>query len=140
MGHIHVIFGRSHTLASAAIRLFTWSRWSHCGIIYRDMVIEATAKHGVTMTPLAQFKERYSEYSIAQLPVDDASAAISRALDQLGKPYDWSGVFGIVLRTDWDGSDKWFCSELIAHASQMFRKERVNRISPEYIWAISKNI
>lgn len=138
MEKITLIFGRSNTLASAAIRLFTWSRWSHVGIVHGDMVIEATARHGVTLTPLLQFRQRYSAWAMADMPVEDRMEAINLALLQVGKPYDWSGIFGIFLRTGWSKPDRWFCSELVAYVSQLFRKDRISRIRPEHIWSLSK--
>lgn len=35
---------------------------------------------------------------------------------QLGKPYDWLGIIGLVLHKDIEDRQSWFCSELIAEA------------------------
>lgn len=131
-----IIYGRNSMPLSWLIRLFTWSRWSHCGIVYGDDVIEATAKHGVIVTPIAEFKRRYKTWAIAEMPSGDDWLLLAR--NEVGKPYDWSAIFGLALRTGWDSDGKWFCSELIAHCSGIFREDRVGRITPEDLWRISK--
>lgn len=135
-----VIFGRNHLPFSWLIRVFTWSRWSHCGVVVAGdtHVVEATAKHGVIITPIEEFKERYTDWQIAELPCDDVRLAHQRLKSQLGKKYDFGAIFGILLRTGWNIEDKWFCSELTAYAANTFREDRVGRITPEDIWSNSK--
>lgn len=133
-----VIFGRNNLPFSWLIRAFTWSRWSHCGILDGDKVIEATALHGVVVTPLHEFIARYNRYSIADMLVSDDSEAINRALSQVGKRYDFSAIFGILLRSGWNSDSAWFCSELVAHAADTYRADRISRITPEMIWSNTK--
>lgn len=137
MKTVNVIYGRNNLPFSWLIRAFTWSRWSHCGIVDGDNVIEATAKHGVKVTPIAEFKRRYRSFAIAELPCREQDP-ISVARQQIGKKYDWSAVFSLVLRTGWNSDDKWFCSELIAHCIGLFRSDRTGRVTPEELWKISK--
>lgn len=138
MKTVKVIYGRNNLPFSWAIRLFTWSRWSHCGIIDGTgvNVIEATARRGVIVTPLAEFKRRYKKWSVAELPTINDAQSLAR--QEIGKPYDWSAIFGLALRTGWDKPDAWFCSELIAHCVGLFRADRTGRITPEDLWKISK--
>lgn len=133
-----VIFGRNNLPFSWLIRAFTWSRWSHCGILDGDMVIEATATHGVVVTPLHEFIKRYNRYSIADMLVADEGQALRRAYAQVGKCYDFSAIFGILFRSGWNNDDAWFCSELVAHAADTYRADRVSRITPETIWSNTK--
>lgn len=132
-----VIFGRNNLPFSWIIRLFTWSRWSHCGIIIGTHVIEATAKEGVVMTPIPEFKRRYKTWAIHEVPVASGVDYEKLAYLELGKSYDWLAVFSIATRRDWDSSSKWFCSELIAHCSGIFRKDRISRITPEDIYKVA---
>lgn len=72
-----------------------------------------------------------------QVPQDVADVAAARS--QIGKPYDWPGVLGIGFRRNWQESDAWFCSELVAWAfgvsgSPLFRTEHW-RITPQTIYA-----
>lgn len=135
---VPVIFSRNGSLFSALIRLFTWSRWSHCGIIHGDKVIEATFWHGVVATPLHEFQRRYKTWSIQSMPTPDSTSAIKLAMAELGKPYDKTAIISLVLRRRWQQADSWFCSELLAHASGMYRRERLSRVTPEHIWMICK--
>lgn len=139
MQTIPVIFARTWKPFSLIIRLFTWSRWSHCGIIDGDNVIEATAAHGVVVTPLREFKIRYPQYRIAKIPVRNKRLAYQYARAEIGKHYDWLAIFSLVLRRDWETPDRWFCSELVAHCCRTYRRESISRITPECLWRNSSD-
>ncbi len=47
---IQVIFGRNNLPFSWLIRIVTWSRWSHCGIVINDKVFEARVFKGVKIS------------------------------------------------------------------------------------------
>jgi len=55
---------------------------------------------------------------------------------QVGKPYDFGGVWGFMDRDDKDHNpDKWFCSELVFAACRaadvsIFRRVAAHRVSP----------
>lgn len=136
---IKVIFGRNHLPFSWLIRIFTWSRWSHCGIVVGNMVFEATATKGVVITPIDDFIKRYNDHAFADVVVIDSVAdAYDRLAVEVGKPYDFSAVFGILFRTGWDDNSKWFCSELVAKVVGTYRTDSLSRITPEMIWGNSK--
>lgn len=53
------LFARSDNPISLLIRLATWSRWHHCGILMEDnTVIHATTKKGVVRESFADFQKR----------------------------------------------------------------------------------
>ena len=79
---IKVIFGKNHLPFSWLIRIFTWSRWSHCGIVVGDMVFEATATKGVVVTPLTNFIERYNNHAFADVVVRDS---VANAYDRMAR-------------------------------------------------------
>lgn len=113
---VRLVFTRSATLGSAALRAFLWSPWSHVAIVNRDQIIEATVPGGVRTRSLADLLAASSEYAFIDIPCPDPAAVIAAAVSQLGKPYDWRGVIGIGARRRWQDPDAWFCSELIAWA------------------------
>ena len=84
-----IILGRSNTIGSFAIRLFTWSKWSHCGgILDNDgspqTVIEASASEGgVVENSLSYFKKRYPDHIIIEIP--SYNGWEDRLRDRLGK-------------------------------------------------------
>lgn len=134
MRAVPVIFSRSRSLGSLLLRGFLWSRWSHCGIVDGDRVVEAVSGRGVIVTPLVEFKARASDWEILDVPTDQPDAVLRAAYRQIGKPYDWAGVMGFAFRRCWQDDDSWFCSELIAWAfakagANLFRTD-VWRITP----------
>lgn len=140
MNKLTIIFGRNHLPFSWLIRVFTWSSWSHCGVVVADgkYVIEATATKGVVMTPINDFIKRYNDHQFATIHCDNTNTAYDRLANQIGKKYDFSAVFGILFRTGWNQSSKWFCSELVAYAANTYRRDRTGRITPEDIWSNSQ--
>ena len=55
---------------------------------------------------------------VVDYSVPNAAAGIAWARSQVGKEYDWRGVFGIALAPDrnWQDESDWFCFELAAAA------------------------
>jgi uncharacterized protein YycO len=130
-----IIFGRNKRPVSLFIRLATWSRYSHVGIILEDgRVLESTFSKGVHTTSLTEFTNRYSKVEEAYI-----EGTPHKALKQLGKKYDWRGVLGILFRRkSWNDPAAWWCSELIAICVPFFRNTRLGRITPEHIFMVSK--
>lgn len=121
------------------IRAGSWSKWSHVAIIDGDDVIEAIALHGVVTTPLATRQAEDRSWQVVTLPCADPQAVIAAARSQIGKPYDYTGVLGIGLHRDWQESDAWFCSELVAWSfeqggSPLFRAGASKRVTPQDVW------
>lgn len=138
MPTIKIIFGRNNLPFSWLIRIVTWSRWSHCGMIVGDEVIEARAFKGVVVTPLQEFIDRYNTHEIALLPVKDSvEEAMARAKSCIGMKYDYFAALGVLFRTGWNSTDKKDCSEFLATICRMFREDKVSRIAPEDIYRIS---
>lgn len=142
MKTIRVIFRRNHTLGSILLRVAMWSKWAHCGVIYQDTVIEASALYGgVVQTPYDEFIKNSSKYEIVDFIVKDAVAdrVISNMLSQLGKKYDWSGILGIAFRKrNWHDKEKWSCAEFVAWAFEKAGRALVRgdswRVNPQQIY------
>lgn len=132
-----VILSTNDNIHSWAIRLFTWSKWSHAGVIVNNKVIEATAKHGVVETSLHDFKMRYKRYKIIDVPHQGDYQ--TRLYKQLGKKYDWGAIFRFVLRGDWHKPDKWFCYELAAYGSGILNPNYIDRVTATHLLMISNH-
>ena len=130
---MEVIFCRNKLPASLLIRLFTWSKWSHCGVIDGDYVIHATAGKGVIREPLSDVKSRY-EWEIRYMNGD-----ATKARELIGCGYDWGGVFGHWFGA-WDNMSKWFCSELVAYCSTTFDSSFKSRIVPQVCYMASHQL
>lgn len=88
-------------------------QWSHvAGILASgEHVVEATALHGVTHTPLEDVIRRSSEWAIVDREVQDKEAGDRWALSTVGGNYDWLGAVGTPWGRSWQSPDRWFCSE-----------------------------
>ncbi len=112
--HIRILYSRIRSPFSLAVRAASWwGPWSHCAVIDGVIVIEALGRRGrVVETPLHEAIERASACEIVEVGCWDPDAALAFARSTVGKPYDWSGLFGFALRErDWQRPDRWYCSE-----------------------------
>lgn len=135
-----IILGRKWSISSLAIRLFTWSNWSHVAAILEDgnTIIESTAKEGVRLSTLSQFKKEYPDYLVVDLPATKGWE--NRLRKHLYKPYDWAAIFDFVFRTEWQSPSKWVCSELIAAECGYINSRFTRRITPQHLLMFSKEL
>ena len=134
---LRLIFSNSPLPLSLAIRAATWSEWSHVGIIIDDnRVVDATyTHHGVKVRTIDSFIKSSHEWTIVEVDVGDAAAIIRAALTQVDRPYDVTGLFGILFRNyRWNEDDSWFCSELVAYAMW---KGGTPIVGPSYNWRVT---
>jgi uncharacterized protein YycO len=140
---VKVIYCRSRNLGSWMLRTALWSKWSHCAIVTPEKtVIEAAAFHGVREVPFDGFIAQHSACGVRVVSVPDARAALRFARAQIGKPYDWQGVFGLALRDDaWQDDSAWFCSELVeavlAHGGRQRFVNDAQRVTPQHSWMVA---
>lgn len=138
-----VIFAtRKKYIPALLLRIITLSKFSHMAVLLDDnTVIEATAFKGVVRRPYQNFTKHYDHIIIQEVPLPDEEAAIKFLIAQVGKPYDWTAILGIVFRNGkWTDPDSWFCSELVEAAIKTGGldrfKEDVSRIIPQYCWVL----
>ncbi|RTL37167.1 MAG: hypothetical protein EKK53_21595 [Burkholderiales bacterium] len=137
-----LLFCRQNSISSWLIRFFTWSPWSHVAIVENDeYVIDSTFLHGgVKRRPLLEAVQRYSRMELLEVDLANEEAAMEFVRSQIGKPYDWTAIFGFVFRRDWAEPDSWFCNELaeaafVAGGRRRFRED-IARITPRDSWAV----
>lgn len=141
MEFIQVVFGSNYKIGSLAIKFFTWSRYSHVGVLMPcGKILESTLGKGVTLTSVEDFKSRYGKIEFTNVPCMNAEIAYSIGYAQVNKKYDIKAIISIVARTNFHDDEKWFCSELVAAMVGLYRERRVNRITPEDIFKISRTI
>ena len=142
MDHVKLLFCTSQKIGAVAIRAVTWSKYSHVALLDGDEVIEATWP-AVRVAPLAEVIAKHSRHILVDMPCQDAVAVLAAARSQVGKPYDLTALFGLLVRRDWQEPDRWFCSELVAWAFEqggapLFRPEALYRVTPQHLWMIAK--
>lgn len=140
---MRIIFAtRRKYIPAMLLRILTISKFSHMAVLLDDnTVIEAAAFKGVVRGSFENFTKIYDRVIIQDLPLPNEEAAINFLLEQIGKPYDWTAIFGIVFRNGkWTDLDSWFCSELVeaaVKAGGLDRfKEDISRIIPQYCWVL----
>lgn len=132
---------KPYSLGSCLIRLFTFSKFSHVAIKISDLlVIDSTLTTGVRSISVETFTKQYPNYIEIDITVPNEYAAKDFLLTQIGKPYDWTALIGMVLQRTWHAHDSWFCSELLEAAAKAGGKPRfrddVYRITPQQSWAV----
>jgi len=126
-----ILLFRGRGIASALIRWQTWSKYSHVAVFLEDGTI-IESEPGIGVRQLKIPAEGIADFCakrggcLALSPAIDARqhADIIRFLRlQIGKPYDWRGVFRFVIPfIKHDPLDSmihqnhWFCSDVIAAA------------------------
>lgn len=133
---IKLFFSDNHLPVSYAIKLLTWSEYSHVGFILNDnVVLDSTfTAGGVKIRSFDEIKKHSSRILIREYP-RISSDSINWAKSQIGKPYDFTAIIGIPFRRNWQEEDRWFCSELVAWACEKAGTPIVNkekwRVTPQ---------
>lgn len=102
---------------STIIRHIDGGRWSHVGIIDGDHVIEAVWTDGVRYRRLDSLMEDRPEHEILDVTLPNEAEALQWVRQQIGKPYDFTGVIGLGFGRNWQESSRWYCSELAVTAA-----------------------
>jgi uncharacterized protein YycO len=99
----------SNSMVSRAIKLLTWSDYSHVDFVLDsgDYLGSVPGK-GVIVHRQKEPLEHFYHIDASYDTITNA------ALNQLGKPYDYTGIVGFLFNRDWQKTDSWFCSELVA--------------------------
>ena len=131
-----------HAVGSWLLRAVLCSRWSHSAVYddERGLVYEATAWHGVRCVDEFDFFLEHQHFELDEMPVlperlDECRQWLAA---QVGKRYDWTAIFGFVVRyftgDQWHDDDAWFCSELSEACRSRFAQPRVRaeawRVTP----------
>ena len=115
------VFRREDTLASKIVRLRTLSQWSHCGIVIgrQDNTVKclsATFKHGVTVDNLREWGRKIQILRMENITGKQLDDMIDFCIRQVGKKYDYCGLFDFLFMQKLQSDSRWFCSELIYSA------------------------
>lgn len=133
---IKLRFISEHSIGSAAIRFWTWSKYSHVDIVLPEGYLGAR-KDGVKIRPFDYCKPSRVDMGIIECSDEVANKVIEFAKAQIGKPYDFEAITGIVFHRDWAEDDSWICSELVAAAFQNaddnLIDNKANRVTPQML-------
>lgn len=142
---VKVFFSDSDKLFSKLIKYFTWSEFSHVGLINDATGTVIDSRYGLGGVSEYDITKLYTDYPkliVVELPFD-GEGAFEMAKTQLGKKYDLGAIFGMTGRRDWQTEDSWFCSELVAwacaEAGKKLIRKKANRVTPQDLWEILGN-
>lgn len=120
--HGDVIFHVSKSSQSAAIKLGTLSRYSHCGIIImkngKPFVLEA--ENGVELTPMSKWLKRgrmWDHYRVMRLNDEQ----------KLSLPYSLGGKYDRAFRFN---NGRYYCSELVW---ELYKKNNIRLCEPNQL-------
>ena len=143
---ITIRFVTAHDPVSEGIRHFEYGFWAtHVEALMPDgTLLGAHADGGVLARPHDYDASAFTKEIYVHLPVtsEETDSFHSFLRTQVGKPYDFLAIAGIVAQRDWQSDDRWFCSELIASAlchSGIFPTElaeHFNHITPRDVLLI----
>jgi uncharacterized protein YycO len=125
-----LLFATDNNIGSILTRWWLFSKYSHVAISKDGQVIEATFWHGVRQVPEEDFIKKYKEVLHCHVNNVDDEKAWKFASEQVGKPYDYTALFGLLFRKNWQEPDSYFCSELVACALIAGGIEVIRRESP----------
>ena len=127
-------------------RIFNWSARNYChveiGMLidgvwkwYSSASRNADGKSGtrwLTEEELFKHPERWDVLEVPAIrPLQDM---IDTCNKELGKPYDWLGIFGFVTITGLENQrNKWYCSEICQY---VYTGKWIKRVSPERLYEL----
>jgi uncharacterized protein YycO len=115
---IQVLQYRGVSWLSKAIKLFTWGDYSHTALLNTETgeIIEAWHPGGVRLVTLE--KHQHTPGTVVDvydiLPTLNHPALWEDLKAEIGRGYDFGGIFGFMARVHSEKEVKWFCSELAA--------------------------
>lgn len=139
-----IVLYKGKSRLSRAIRWWTRTEFSHVGVERANGNFLEAWTHGVRM--VADYATDHARGTpVEWYRIEGAKPAQREAMErfivsQLGKPYDYRGLFGFISRKDYtDNPDKWFCSELVFQACKvagidLLARVPAYKVSPGAIW------
>jgi len=119
---------RGTSFISRLIRWFTWGKYSHASWSFctvRDGKLHGDlSEYGAWTNGGVQHVDHIGQNHTLHTRIDlydlrtplareEAERGILFMQAQIGKKYDYRGLFGFLFREKMDSADRWFCSELV---------------------------
>lgn len=135
---IKVHFCSSWKPGAVGIQVFTKSIFSHVAIEVDNKLYEARFHSGVHTPKTIEDVV----YTVGLRGLDEEAMKVF--LDtQVGKAYDSTAIIAFVCSRDWEDTNEWFCSELVAMALKVGNfpniPKDVNLIDPGSLFKIINN-
>ena len=143
MQQVTTVFARTDKIISKIIRWVTMSEWSHCGLVVDGFVYESVGGVGVVRTPIKVFEQRYKgdvKYCLTPCISVESAIALAKEKVERGVKYDHQGAIGVMFRRNMSMDNRDHCSEFLADLIGFIKKDKLWRITPEFLETISEDI
>lgn len=105
-----------HSVSHYAIRLWTWSRWSHAELVIDGVCYSSSARDGGVRSKRIDLTSGRWDVVDLHIAEDQAERALSWFMVNLGDQYDWAGIWRFVVPFLPQNKRRWFCFEAIGSA------------------------
>lgn len=129
---IVVRFVRGNSIPARSIQFFTWGYWNHVELYTKTGYLGAQPEGGYIIRPYSYTTFEREMFRGIELSPEKEAAFWKWQYAQIGKPYDWTAIFGLVARRDWQEDDAWFCSEVIAAGFEQVSESILNDYGKEW--------
>lgn len=106
----------THALSHYAIRLWTWSCWSHAELVIDGLCYSSSVRDGGVRAKTIDLTSGRWDVVGVELDDDQVEAALSWFLVNDGERYDWAGVWRFVIPLLPQAPRRWFCFEAVGAA------------------------
>ena len=108
-----------HTISHYAIRLWTWSKYSHAELVIDGICYSSSTRDGGVRSKRIDLSS--GRWDVVEMPLDRfrEDDALSWFLINNGDKYDWAGVWRFVFPFLPQSEKRWFCFEAIGSALGM---------------------
>ncbi len=104
---------RDPGIISAAICWWTWGQWSHVEIDNGDGWLGARFTGGVMVRPYDYCRPVAQEIRGVEMTAAEEALFWQAARGEIGRPYDWRAIAGLILRLPLARWGFWDCSEYV---------------------------
>lgn len=126
---IRLQFSAQDKIGSRLICWWTWSDYSHVDFVLSSGKLLGARGDGV------KIRDPYPTKRKLIVEVEASEDVLLAAHSQIGKPYDYTAMLGFIVKRDWQETDSWFCSELLAWAFEhggkpLIRADGIYKVAP----------
>lgn len=102
-----------HTLGHYAIRLWTWSKWSHAELVINGVCYSSSARDGGVRAKVIDLNS--GRWDVVSIQCDE-QAALRWFAEHDAQPYDYWNIGRFILPLIRQERDQWVCFESIGAA------------------------
>lgn len=105
-----------HTVSHYAIRLWTWSKWSHAELVIDGLCYSSSSRDGGVRAKHIDLNSGRWDVVEFNLTDEQTAQALAWFLSNDGDKYDWAGIVRFVIPFLPQGGRRWFCFEAIGES------------------------